>query len=44
MISGNLAEMLQNITAVSRELVSDGTSVVPYIQVSGVTISGKDKE
>jgi PmbA protein len=44
MISGNLAEMLQNVTAVSRELVSDGTSVVPYIQVSGVTISGKDKE
>ncbi|MBR2223075.1 MAG: TldD/PmbA family protein, partial [Christensenellaceae bacterium] len=41
MISGNLAEMLKNILAISSELVCDGMSVMPYMAFSGITISGK---
>ena len=41
MINGNLADILKNIVAISRETVADGSSVLPYIAVSGVTISGK---
>lgn len=41
MINGNLSDILKNIVAISRETVADGTSVLPYIAVSGVTISGK---
>ena len=41
MISGNLADMLQNLRAVSRELLEDGTLSVPYMAFDGVTISGK---
>lgn len=41
MISGNLADMLKNVVAVSRETVCDGTSVLPYIAFRGITISGK---
>lgn len=41
MINGNLADILKNIVAISKETVADGTSVLPYIAVSGVTISGK---
>lgn len=41
MISGNAADMLMNVTAVSRERVDYGFSIYPWVAVSGVTISGK---
>lgn len=41
MISSNLAEMLQNIRAISFETCIDGYSVFPYMAVNGITISGK---
>lgn len=41
MVNGNLAEIFRNIRDISKELVCDGTSVVPYIAVDGVVISGK---
>ncbi len=41
MISGNLADMLNNVRAVSYETVSDGTSVLPYVAFNGICISGK---
>ncbi len=41
MISGNLANVLLNIRAISRETIGDGTTVVPYIASDGVVISGK---
>lgn len=41
MVSGNLAEMLMNVLAVSKERVYSGFSVLPWVAVSGATISGK---
>ena len=41
MLSGNLAGMLNQLRAISRETVADGSCVVPYIAVDGITISGK---
>ena len=41
MINGNLAEMMKNIVAISKETVSDGGGNAPYIAVDGVVISGK---
>ena len=41
MISGNLADMLQNTVAVSQERESSGYWLLPWIRVNGVTISGK---
>ena len=41
MISGNLGDIVKNIRSISKELICDGGSVVPYIAVDGVTISGK---
>ena len=41
MISGNLADMLQNVVAISRERVADGSSVLPYAAFDGITVSGK---
>lgn len=41
MVSGNLADMLANIEAISKEVVSDGNSCIPYIAFSGVTVSGQ---
>ncbi len=40
MISANLFEMFKNIKAISKEQVCDGGSVIPYIEMSGITISG----
>jgi len=40
-ISGNIMEILQNIIAISADLVADGGSVLPWIAMDGVTISGK---
>ena len=41
MISGNLGEVVKNITSISKELVCDGGSVLPYMAVEGIVISGK---
>lgn len=41
MISGNLADMLQSLRAVSREVLEDGSLSMPYMAFDGVTISGK---
>ena len=41
MISGNIAAMLKDIYAISKETVCDGSSVLPYAAFNGVTVSGK---
>ncbi len=41
MISGNLVTLLQNITGVSAERVDFGSSILPWLRFSGVTISSK---
>lgn len=41
MINGNLLEMLNNVEGISEERVKDGSSVLPYLAVGGVVISGK---
>ena len=41
MISGNLEQLVNNIAAISKETVCDGSSVLPYGAFYGVTISGK---
>ncbi|MBE5950397.1 MAG: TldD/PmbA family protein [Lachnospiraceae bacterium] len=42
MITGNLADMIQNVVAISKETLSEGTSVMPYVAVDGVVVSGKE--
>ena len=41
MISGCVADLLQNIRAISSDVLQDGTSSLPYIAFDGVTVSGK---
>lgn len=41
MISGNLADLLNNVVGISKEVSVDGNSVLPYIAFDGVVISGK---
>ncbi len=41
MISGNLGDVVKNISAISKEQICDGGTVVPYIAVEGIVISGK---
>ena len=41
MVSGNFADMLMNVKAVSKERVDSGRSIFPWVAVSGATISGK---
>lgn len=41
MINGNLADMLNNVSAISREVVCSGYSVLPYAAFDGITVSGK---
>ena len=40
MISGNLADMLQNVGGISAELVCSGSYVLPWVVFRGVVISG----
>jgi predicted Zn-dependent protease len=40
-ISGNLAELLHSVEAISSELACDGVSALPWLAFGGVTISGK---
>ena len=41
-ITGNLAEMIQHVVAISKETLAEGTSVMPYLAVDGVVVSGKE--
>ena len=41
MISGNLAEMLRRVRAISKETVAEGMTVLPYLAFDGITVSGK---
>lgn len=41
MINGNLGEMLNNVKAISKEVVCDGSMVLPYVAVNGIVISSK---
>lgn len=41
MINGNLADLLNNLVAISRETVADGSTVLPYMAFDKVIISGK---
>ena len=41
MISGCVPDMLNNIRAISSDVLKDGSNRVPYIAFDGVTISGK---
>lgn len=41
MVNGNLGDIVKNIRDISKEVVCDGGSVVLYIAVDGVVISGK---
>ncbi|MCL2007901.1 MAG: TldD/PmbA family protein [Treponema sp.] len=41
MISGNLEKLFQSIIAISSEIICNGTSVLPWMALDGVTISGK---
>ena len=41
MINGNLSSLLMNIKDISKEVVTDGEGVLPYMSFGGVVISGK---
>ena len=41
MVNGNLGEAFRNIRGITAEVLCDGGSVVPYIAVDGIVISGK---
>ena len=41
MLSGNLADMLMNVTDISKETAEDGSTVYPWVAFDGVTVSGK---
>ncbi|MEW6227748.1 MAG: metallopeptidase TldD-related protein, partial [Bacillota bacterium] len=41
MIAGNIYELLHRITAVSREVVTLGDTRLPYVQIDGVSVTGK---
>ena len=41
MVSGNMADMIKHLRAISEEQVADGMSVLPYMAFDGITISGK---
>ena len=41
MVSFNLVEILQSIPAISKERISDGSSLLPWCCFDGITISGK---
>ena len=41
MISGCVPDLLQNVRAISSDILQDGTNSLPYIAFDGVTVSGK---
>ena len=44
MVSGNLVEMLKNITQISSERVNSGYHLYPWIKFDGLTVSGKGED
>jgi PmbA protein len=40
-INGNIGTLLQNVLAISAETLDNGTHILPWIAVSGLTLSGK---
>lgn len=41
MVNGNLEDVFRRIRAVSKELLCDGDTVMPYIAADGIVVSGK---
>ena len=41
MVAGNLKQMFKEVSSISLERINNGSSVMPWITFSGVTISGK---
>ena len=41
MLSGNLGNLLEQVTAVSRDTIDFGSEVYPWVRCGGVTIAGK---
>ncbi|MBO7402915.1 MAG: TldD/PmbA family protein [Lachnospiraceae bacterium] len=41
MVNGNLGDVVKRIKCVSKELVCNGSSVLPYVAVDGIVVSGK---
>ncbi|MBN2016730.1 MAG: TldD/PmbA family protein [Candidatus Cloacimonetes bacterium] len=41
MVSGNIAEIIQNIVNISKERIDYGSAMYPWMQVKGITVSGK---
>ena len=41
MVNGNLKDMLMSISAISKETVADGQTVLPFVAVENLVISGK---
>lgn len=41
MVSGNLYEAFNNIKGISKERIDNGYTILPYVCISGATISGK---
>jgi len=41
MITGNIIDMFKNIENISTDFVNYGHSILPWIQVCGMSISGK---
>ena len=38
-VSGNMVDLLQNITGISVERLNFGSSILPWVKVSGITAS-----
>ena len=41
MVSFNVVDVLQNISAISKDVLADGGSILPWCMLDGVTVSGK---
>ncbi|MGI6610226.1 MAG: TldD/PmbA family protein [Limnochordia bacterium] len=41
MVSGNFAEAVRNLTAISKERVDYGSAILPWVSMPGITISGR---
>ena len=41
MVNGNLGEAFKNIRGITKDVLCDGSSVIPYIAIDGIVISGK---
>jgi PmbA protein len=41
MVSGNMVEAFKSIEEISMERINDGVSILPWVKMSGLTVSGK---